>query len=190
MNKNEDLIILFSGGADSVLLLELSLKLGRIPYCIIVDYGQVHRIEINYAEKYLKDKQIPYHIVKIENLNINSGLTGNLKLAQYSGVSEFNIPGRNTIFLSLAFGIAESMNIKEIWYGPDFSDCENLFPDTYQNYVCKVNELFKIAGSYPIKIYAPLLGFTKKMVIDYLENICDINMNFIFSGYGDLEEKK
>lgn len=183
---SNDLVILFSGGSDSILLVELAKILKRNPICLMIDYGQTHIEELNVAKKYIEKNNLKSHIIKICDLNINSALTGNLKTGEYDNVSVFNVPGRNTIFLSLAFGFAESNKIKEIWYGADYTDREDLFPDTYQEYIYQINKLFLIAGSFPIEVHAPLIGLTKNMVLDILKLQYNIKDDDIFSGYGDI----
>ena len=181
--NDENVVILFSGGADSALLLELAKKVGLKPFCLLINYGQKHVEELEFAEKYLAEQKIKYQVIGITGLNVDSGLTGDGEKGRYEGVSIYHVPGRNTIFLSLAFSVAESKGIDEIWYGPDFSDRLGLFPDCYQDYVVKVNELFKVAGVKPIKVYAPLLGLTKDMVLNLLESF-GIDRSKLFSGYG------
>ena len=41
-----DLVILFSGGADSVLMLEMALELEMSPFCVLIDYEQLHIEEL------------------------------------------------------------------------------------------------------------------------------------------------
>jgi len=181
--NDENIVILFSGGADSVLLLEIAKKINLKPFCLLIDYGQKHIKELDFARDYLAEQNIRYRVIDIVGLNVDSGLTGDGEKGKYEGVSIYHVPGRNTIFLSLAFSVAESEGISEIWYGPDFSDRTALFPDCYQDYVVKVNELFKIAGSKPISVCAPLLGFTKEMVLKTLDSF-GVDRNKLFSGYG------
>lgn len=186
MFENSDkVLILYSGGADSRLLLEIALTLRKNVRCLVVDYGQLHSGELEVAKKHLDDKYVTYDYVTIQGLNINSALTGHGIKGQYKGVSEFNIPGRNSILLSLAFSIAESNDIKEIWYGADMSDYYNSFPDCYQLYVDKINELFEVAGSMKISVVAPLLGISKEMVFELLEKVFNVNKTNLFSGYGE-----
>ena len=185
MDKKYDVLILFSGGADSVLLLEMAVAIGKKVYAVIIDYEQLHRSEIDKAIEILLARGIEHQKVKIEGLNINSGLTGNGIKGQYEGVSCYNVPGRNTLFLSIALSIAEANNIDEIWYGPDMSDYYGKFPDCYQSYVAKVNELFEIAGSKPIKVFAPLLGFTKELVLETLDKAHGVKKETLYSGYGE-----
>jgi 7-cyano-7-deazaguanine synthase len=178
-----DLVMLYSGGADSFLMLHWALQLGRKPYCILIDYGQKHVEELEYAKKQLIDLKVTYQYVAIKNLGVVSGLTGDNLPGMYNGVHPMNVPGRNTIFIGLAYSIAESNGIKEIWYGPDYSDYENAFPDCYQSYVGAMNKVLEIAPSYPIKLYAPLLGWTKEMILDYIQNVLKVDLNTLHSGY-------
>jgi 7-cyano-7-deazaguanine synthase len=103
-----NVVILFSGGADSVLLLEIAKKLGLRPFCLLIDYGQKHIEELTFAINYLGEAKVNWQVVKITGLNVDSGLTGDGEKGRYEGVSVYHVPGRNTIFLSLAFSVAES----------------------------------------------------------------------------------
>ena len=179
----EDLVVLFSGGADSVLLMEFADDMDRKPFALMIDYGQLHIEELEYAKSYCAFHGIQYQVVEIKNYNVPSGLTTGEK-DLYHGVARNNVPARNTIMLSIAAGIAESKGIKEIWYGADWDDREHLFPDCYSEYVFNLNKVFEIAFSYPIKVYAPLLGFTKEMVLKHLESY-GITKDKIYSGYGE-----
>ena len=180
---NENIVILYSGGYDSILMLKLAEMAGKLPYCVLIDYGQKHIKELTYAENQLKEEKINYQIVKIENLNIDSGLTGSQIEARWDNVHEMNVPGRNTIFIGLAISVAENMAIDEVWYGADYSDRVNLFPDCYQEFLVKMNEVLAISGAKPIKLVAPLLGMPKELIIKILENQFNIQLAEIYSGY-------
>ena len=185
MDPDNRIVVLFSGGADSVLMLSIAEKLKKEPYCVIIDYEQLHKQELEFAERFCKSRKIDYQIVKISGLNVDSALTGNGGKGTYEGVSEWVVPGRNTMLLSIALSIAEANGISDIWFGPDWSDREHLFPDCYQEYVYRMNEVFKIQGSHEITITAPLLGMTKEMVVKLLEYE-GIKKEDYFSGYGSL----
>lgn len=181
--EQSNLLILYSGGADSRLMLQFALDLGRVPHCVLFDYRQKHVEELDYAAEQLETLNVSYSVVQISGSYINSGLTGNKIEAQYENVHEMNVPARNTIFLSIAAGMAESNSIREIWFGADYSDRENLFPDCYQEYVYQINEFFKYALTTNVTVRAPLLGFTKEMVLDYLEMTTGVTRKELYSGY-------
>jgi 7-cyano-7-deazaguanine synthase len=179
----KDLVILYSGGSDSMLMLKLAMDIGKKPLCVLIDYRQVHIQELEFAQEQLKKLKVEYVIVKVNNPIINSGLTGNHVRDMSGAVHEMHVPGRNTIFLSLAFSVAENEDIDTIWLGSDWSDRLNLFPDCYQEYIVKINELFKVAGPKEIKVEAPLMGWTKEMVVEFLYKRYSILITDVFSGY-------
>ena len=185
-NRQPDVLILYSGGADSRLMLEFAKFLNKTPYCVIVNYEQLHDEELKFARDHLEE-MIPgyYQQVYLENLMINSGLTGDGNKNETGEVHEMYVPGRNTMFLSIAYSIAEYRGIDTIWLGNDWDDRLNLFPDCYQDYIVAANEMFKIAGPNPIKVEAPLMGFSKENIITLLKQ-WGVNESEIFSGYGDL----
>ena len=55
---NGDLVILYSGGADSRLMLSWALQLGRHPYCVLIDYQQKHIKELSYAVEQLEKRRL------------------------------------------------------------------------------------------------------------------------------------
>lgn len=184
-----NIIMLYSGGADSLLMLKLAHMAGKIPHCILIDYGQKHIKELEFAKKQLEKHGDTYQIITIKDLNVDSGLTGELTEARWDNVHEMNVPGRNTIFIGLAISVAENMGIDEVWYGPDYSDRINLFPDCYQEYVVKMNELLAVQGSKQITLVAPLLGMSKELILDILGYQFGIELKEMHSGYDSPENK-
>lgn len=177
------IVMLYSGGADSALMLRLAQMSGRQPHCILIDYGQKHIEELDFAVKQLNAVGVSWQIIKIKDLNVNSGLTGDLTESRWDNVHEMNVPARNTIFIGLAMSVAENMGIDEVWYGPDYSDRINLFPDCYQEYVVKMNEMMAVSGPKPITLHAPLLGMTKELILEILDCFWSIKSDQLHSGY-------
>ncbi len=182
--NNENLLISFSGGADSALMLEMALAVKYRPFCLVIDYDQLNKEELTYATTQLDAKKIPFKIFKLNLDIINSGLTGSGEQSTFNNVHSHYVPGRNTMFLSICASIAESKGIDTIWLGADYSDRENLFPDCTQEYIYKINQVFKISGSTPIRVEAPLLGLTKENILRLLTYF-KVDLSTIFSGYGD-----
>jgi len=178
-----DLVILYSGGSDSYLLLKLALQFKRVPHCVLINMGQKNIKELEYARKQLLENGVCFDEIEIKGLNISSGLVGDMISGKYDGVNPMNVPGRNTLFISLAYSIAESMGISEIWFGANYQDRLNLFPDCYQEYVVAMNNVLSVAPSKPIKLYAPLLGWTQEMVYKYLNNVFNVKPSEFYSGY-------
>jgi len=179
-STNYDLILLFSGGLDSTLLLAMASEMSMRPLCILFDYGQHHVEELEYAVKTCDDYNAQYLKFKI-GLPVDSKLTGDSKT--YEGVSEWHVPSRNLIFMSMAVSVAEDKGIPLIWFGANYEDREKLFPDCYQEWIYSLNQLLSINGSMKIKVEAPLLGMSKE-TIKQLAHYYSINEKDVFSGYG------
>ena len=175
------MILLFSGGMDSTLLLKMAIQMGYDPYCLIFDYGQKHIKEIEFAQKQCLDNKIAFDILCVP-LKVHSKLLDGT--SPYKDVSPYHVPGRNLIFLSIAASIAESRGIDLIWYGANYEDRKNLFPDCYQEWIYRLNQLFEINGSLKVRVEAPLLGMTKE-TIGLLKETYNIKDTEIFSGYGE-----
>ena len=181
MKEKQKLILLYSGGLDSTLLLEMALKMGYQVYCILVNYKQLHAKELDNAEKYLRNKKISFALINVEGLDVDSVLKNGVK--KYTGVSEFHVPSRNMMFISFAASYAEHLGVNLIWYGANMADRNALFPDCYQEWIYAMNQVLKINGSFPIKLEAPLIGMDKDTIRN-LAKTYNINEEEVFSGYG------
>lgn len=181
--RDRDLVVLFSGGADSFAMVKLAKELKKKPFCVLIYYEQLHADELNAAETYLSDKEIPYQLVNLTDLRINSGLTGNGNKNRFEGVHEMYVPSRNLILISIATSIAENKGIDTVWLGADWSDYLDAFPDCKQEWIGRVNKVLEINGSSMIKLEAPLLGLSKENVLKLVE---DFAPHYMHSGYGDL----
>jgi len=175
-------LLLYSGGLDSSVLLHLAQQIGMAPHCLGIDYGQKHIRELEKAELFCNAYGIPYQRSDIQ-LEVHSRLTGDLQ-SEYKGVSEWYVPSRNLMFISIAASHAENFGIDLIWLGANYDDRLNLFPDCSQEWIVKVNELLKINASYPITVEAPLLGFPKERV-QMLANHLGIKEEEVHSGYSE-----
>jgi len=179
-----DVLILFSGGADSIYCSEIARQFNYNIFYLMIDYNQLHIEELICAKNYLKniDKLQHSQTVKIDNLNIKSGLTTGDKY-MYGNVHNMYVPSRNMMFVSVAASIAENKKISLIWYGADLSDNENSFPDCTQEWVIRMNHLLRINGSFPLKLESPTLGLTKKTIFKMIKNTYDIDDSTMYSGY-------
>lgn len=182
-DATKQVVMLYSGGADSALMVRLAMMSGRKPYCLLIDYGQKHIAELDFAKTQLRELGLGYQVVSIKNLGVDSGLTGSLNEQRWENVHAMNVPGRNTIFIGLAISVAENMGIDEVWYGPDYSDRIHLFPDCYQEYVVRMNEVLAISGVKPITLVAPLLGMSKELILEILKTYWGIKPDQLHSGY-------
>jgi len=182
----KSVLVLFSGGADSTLLLCRARQVAGKVGALLFDYGQIHAAELDVAEKFLEEQGLvnEKYRMSLPFYHTTSPLLMGHGCAPRAGVHEMHVPSRNLVFIAHAASIAESGGYDEIWYGADFSDSINRFPDCTQEWVGKMGEVLAINGSRPLRLRAPLLGMTKDDVLDELA-IRGITHDRIFSGYGE-----
>lgn len=141
----EDNLLLLSGGLDSSLCLELILgdyKVSGVGF----DYGQPHKVELKYAERYAKTKNISYSIVNIPFI---------------PKIDAIVFSGRNAILLSTAFSIAYSKHIKFVTIGINKDDAE-LFSDCRKEFI---SGMALAAKAYNVTLLTPLIELTKKEIV-------------------------
>ena len=62
MAKDNRVLILFSGGSDSLLLLLLAKQMKKEACALLINYGQLHIAELDIAKKYLAENLAIYKI--------------------------------------------------------------------------------------------------------------------------------
>lgn len=182
--KKEDLVLLYSGGLESRLLLQIALSSGYSPLCILIDYQQKHIKELDFAIETCHKLNVPFERIGIK-LPVKSALTtgqGAPENNLYKGVSEWYVPARNLIFISVAASVAESRDIDTIWFGASYDDRINLFPDCYQEWVVSINEMLAKSLSKKVNLYAPLCGMPKNLIQKIAEK-SNIDLKEVWSGY-------
>lgn len=175
--KNKKAIVLFSGGLDSTTALYWAATQGYQPYCLVFDYGQRHRREIESAEKIANAKKFPYYIVRCELPWGGSALLdkrtklprGRSHQEMVSGIPATYVPARNILFLSFALSWAEAINAEAIVIGANqldwsgYPDCREEFFQTFEKVIQKGTKT-GVEGK-AIQILAPLLHKTKVEIV-------------------------
>ena len=133
-------IVLLSGGLDSAVSLYIAKKQGFRCHCLIFDYGQRHKKEIESAKRIARSADCAYQVLKIRLPWKGSSL---LDRRIRIPIKRINIPstyvaGRNIIFLSFALSFAEAVGAGTIFIGAhtqDYSgypDCRKVFFDAFK----------------------------------------------------------
>jgi 7-cyano-7-deazaguanine synthase len=162
-------VVLLSGGLDSMVCAGLAREAGFAVTALTVDYGQRHRIELN-AARAVAARLAERHIVVPLDLRSfgGSALTSHIAVPK-DGVGEgipiTYVPARNTIFLSLALGLAEASGARDIFIGVNALDYSG-YPDCRPEFVTEFERLANVATKAgiegdPFTIQAPLLHMTK-----------------------------
>lgn len=161
-------IVLLSGGMDSAVTLYLTRKRDYKSHCLVFDYGQRHKREIECARKLASLTGSEYFILKIKLPWKGSALLDKtLRIPEhrkFSGIPVTYVPARNTIFISFALSYAEAIGAKTIFIGANARDFSG-YPDCRPLYFKKFGELIKKAVKVKdIRIEVPLLYKTKREI--------------------------
>lgn len=167
-------ICLISGGIDSFVASAIAKEDGYEIYGLTVDYSQRNRKEILASKKICKFLKVKRHIItKIDLSWAISALTNkNIKIPEKVKKDEIPstyVPARNTIFISLALALAESVDADTIYTGVNSVDFSG-YPDCRPGYIKKYQKLIDVATKKTIEgrkivLKAPLLYYSKVDII-------------------------
>lgn len=178
-------IVLLSGGLDSAVSLYLAKKQGFSCHCIIFDYGQRHKREIESAKRIAKKAYCPYQVLRIKlpwkgsslidrKIAIPRGIDNQIcrRLSHRRrkvGIPSTYVPGRNIIFLSFALSFAETVGAQTIFIGThslDYSGYPDCRAEFYRSF-SKVISTGTRAGKDKRKIVikTPLIHKNKAQII-------------------------
>jgi len=170
-------VVLLSGGLDSATTLFWAKDKGYSCYGLSFDYGQRHKREINSARALAKRAKCNWRLVRFKLPWGGSALLDKrISIPKHNLVKEISkiipstyVPGRNTIFLSLALSYAETMGAETIFIGANALDFSG-YPDCRPGYYKIFNRLTKLATKAggqgkKIKIITPLIKKTKAEII-------------------------
>jgi 7-cyano-7-deazaguanine synthase len=162
-------IVLLSGGLDSMVCAALAREGGFRVTALTVDYGQRHRIELDSACE-IASALAERHIIVPLDLRAfgGSALTSDVEVPKQGigpGIPVTYVPARNTIFLSLALGLAEASGANDIFIGVNALDYSG-YPDCRPEFIAEFERLANMATKAAVEgerftIHAPLQDMTK-----------------------------
>ncbi len=172
-------VVLLSGGLDSATTLAEAKAAGFELYALTVRYGQRHAVEVEAARRVAANSGVVRHIELEIDLRAfgGSALTTDLEVPKdrseetmSSGIPITYVPARNTVFLSLALGWAETLSAFDIFVGVNCVDYSG-YPDCRPEFLNSFESLANLAtragveGEGNFRIHAPLLTLTKEQII-------------------------
>jgi 7-cyano-7-deazaguanine synthase len=162
-------VVLVSGGLDSMVCAGLAREQGFSVVALTVDYNQRHRVELE-AARTIAAALADRHVVVPLDLRAfgGSALTDEIavpKAGVGEGIPVTYVPARNTIFLSLALGLAEASGARDIFIGVNALDYSG-YPDCRPAFIAQFERLANLATKAGVEgdaftIHAPLLDLTK-----------------------------
>ncbi|MGJ8670426.1 MAG: 7-cyano-7-deazaguanine synthase QueC [Oceanococcus sp.] len=187
--NNPAAVVLLSGGLDSATVLAMAKQQGYRCHALSIAYGQRHSAELDAAKK-LADKAgcATYRQVDMDMRLIGGSALTDTEIAVPTEPTEdipiTYVPARNTVFLSLAMGLAEVLGANDIFIGVNavdysgYPDCRPVFLEQFQRLSLVATKAGVESGN-PLNIHAPLIDLGKDEIIqqgvalgvDYAETV-------------------
>lgn len=172
-------VVLVSGGLDSATVLAVARSEGFVPCAISFDYGQRHRFELEAARRVCAAAGVAERVVFRLDLRQfgGSALTAEVAVPKDRSEEEMAgeipityVPARNTIFLSIALGWAETLGAQDIFLGVNAVDYSG-YPDCRPEFIAAFEEVARLGtkagveGTARWTIHAPLISLSKGEII-------------------------
>lgn len=171
-------VVLVSGGLDSATVMAIAADSGYEIHGLSFDYGQRHRFELESAAKVCDANDAVSHRTFPVDAGIfqGSALTNDIDVPHNrsddemeDGIPVTYVPARNTIFLSVGLGLAESLGATDLFIGVnavDYSGYPDCRPEYIQAFETMANLATKIGvEGQKIKVHMPLVSLTKADII-------------------------
>jgi len=146
---------------------------------LTVDYNQRHRVELEAANA-IAESLAERHIVLPLDLRAfgGSALTSDIAVPKEGvgdGIPVTYVPARNTIFLSLALGLAEASGARDIFIGVNALDYSG-YPDCRPEFIEQFERLANLATKAGVEgdrfaLHAPLQHMSKAEIAREAERL-------------------
>lgn len=167
--KNQDAIVLFSGGQDSTTCLYWAKKEFRNVHALCYSYGQRHSKEIENAKRLAEKANVEFSLLDItviSQLAPNSLTNKDILMDKENPDNAYPntfVPGRNLLFLTFAATIAYAKDIRHLVTGVSQADYSG-YPDCRDTFIKSANTTLNLAMDKQFVIHTPLMWRTKKEV--------------------------
>ena len=179
MSEVKRAVALVSGGLDSATVLAIACSDGYDVTALSFDYGQRHSFELEAAKKVCAANGVRNHVAYGLDTAAFSGsaLTDDIDVPKgrsdedmEAGIPVTYVPARNTVFLSIGLGLAESIGAFDIFIGVNAVDYSG-YPDCRPEFIKSFEQTANLAtkagveGTGRFQVHTPLISLTKAQII-------------------------
>ena len=172
-------VVLLSGGLDSATCLAWARAEGWACSSLAFDYGQRHRVELDAAARVARALgSEDNRVVRIDLSAIGgSALTADIAVPKGRGTEAMPdgtipvtyVPARNTVFLAVALGWAETLGAADLVAGMNAIDYSG-YPDCRPEFVRAFESLAKLATRAGVEgarftVHTPLMSLDKAGIV-------------------------
>ena len=175
-------VVLLSGGLDSATVLGIARAEGFEVHALSFDYGQRHKDELLAAHAVATYQAVKDHrVVRLDLAAIGGSALTSAAIAVpkhddpaarigEGPIPVTYVPARNTVFLAVALGFAETLGAHDLFFGANALDYSG-YPDCRPVFVAAFEALANVAtkdsveGGQRMRVHAPLIAMTKAEII-------------------------
>lgn len=164
-------VVLCSGGMDSVTALHWAAREHTVVAAISYDYGAKHSgRELPMAAAQAAALGVPHEIVNLDFANrlfssalLQSG--GDIPDGHYAAenMKQTVVPFRNAVFLSIACGFAESRGAEGLVIAAHDGD-HAIYPDCREPFMAAMGEAMRLGTYAEIRLLRPFIAFKKSRI--------------------------
>jgi len=172
-------VLLLSGGMDSATTGAIAREEGFELFALSFRYGQRHAIELEAARRVAAALGVARHAILDIELGLfgGSALTAGIDVPKDRPIADMDaaipvtyVPARNTIFLSLALGWAETLDASDLFIGANAIDYSG-YPDCRPEFLRAFEAMARLGTKMgtegrAITILAPLIEMTKGRIVE------------------------
>ncbi len=172
-------VLLLSGGMDSATTGAIAREEGFELFALSFRYGQRHAIELEAARRVAAALGVARHAILDIDLGVfgGSALTAGIDVPKDRPIADMDaaipvtyVPARNTIFLSLALGWAETLDASDLFIGANAIDYSG-YPDCRPEFLRAFEAMARLGTKMgtegrAITIHAPLIEMTKGRIVE------------------------
>lgn len=164
-------IVLVSGGMDSVAALYHAYKMYDVVGGLSFDYGSRHNPkEIPFAQYHCNKLQVPHHVINLGFVgqSFSSNLLkgqGEIPDGHYKelNMKQTVVPFRNGIMLSIAGGLAESKEAEAVLIAAHAGD-HAIYPDCRESFMRAMGDAIKLGTYAEVQLLRPFIDDTKASI--------------------------
>ena len=172
MTERMDVVVLVSGGMDSVTALYQAAEASNVVAALSFDYGSKHNArELPFARSHCEGLGIEHHVVNLDfmaELFRSALLKGGDPIPdghyEQASMQQTVVPFRNGIFLSVACGFAESAGAEGLVIAAHSGD-HAIYPDCRESFMQAMADALRLGTYAGIKLLRPFIDLTKADIV-------------------------
>lgn len=172
LSVKRKVVVLVSGGMDSVTALYKAHRQYAVSAAISFDYGSKHNHkELPFAVWHCQRLSVPHHVIDLGFISelfksdlLKSGGTVPDGHYEEQNMKQTVVPFRNGIMLSIAGGYAESIGANAAVIGAHSGD-HAIYPDCREEFMNSMSDALRLGTYQGIEILSPFVHQTKSQIV-------------------------